>query len=148
MMDQPSRESRRAWIYVRSPCCPKIKPGDVTEYISHRKTYPRYIYNDRLIEPETKIDKKMRELDERAVLKGEPVGKWLIFVERPKVDKAWEKVSKAVTGGKLGISAKVSTLAQGQHRHVICVYTYNYLDSEDVRRVRDRLKELGFVERL
>jgi len=147
-MEQPSKERRRPWIYARSPCCPKIRPGDVARYISHRKTYPRHVYDDVFIEPKTEIDKKIRELDEQAALKGDLVGKWLIFVERPKVDEAWEKISQAVIGGTLGIAAKVSTLAQGRHTHVICVYTYNYLDRSDVRRVRDRLKELGFVDRL
>ena len=122
-MEQPSKERPRPWIYVRSPCCPKIKPTDVREYLSHRKTYPRHVYDDGFIEPKTEIDKKMRELDEQTALEGDLVGKWLIFVERPKVDEAWEKISKAVIGGTLGISGKVSTLAQGRYRHMICVCT-------------------------
>jgi len=74
-MEQPSKERRRPWIYVRSPCCPKIKPDNVAEYLGHRKTYPRHACDDGLIQHETEIDKKMRKLDEQATLERDLVGK-------------------------------------------------------------------------
>jgi hypothetical protein len=50
----------------------------------------------------------------------------------------------------LGSSAKVSTAAKDppEKPHVICVYTRNYLDLDDVKRVRGTMRNLGFTEPL
>jgi len=50
--------------------------------------------------------------------------------------------------GRLGVAAKVATamkspLATNTDIRLICIYTYDYTDLEDVRRVRQRLRELG-----
>ncbi len=77
-------------------------------------------------------------------------GKWLIFVKKENVDEIWEKIKKAVEEGKLGDSAKVSTarrspLSLNSNNHVICVYTYDYKDEEDVKRIREELRKLGIT---
>lgn len=78
-------------------------------------------------------------------------GKWLIFVPRDRVDAVWTTIKKAVKAGELGTSAKVST-ARGTpdptKERVICVYTVDYKDLDDVGRVRDRLFELGWQRTL
>jgi hypothetical protein len=56
----------------------------------------------------------------------------------------------ALTAGRLGNCAKVSTARPNPHstdarKHVICVYTYDSEDSEDVMRIRASLRELAFV---
>jgi hypothetical protein len=61
------------------------------------------------------------------------------------VDDVWFKIKKAVEEGRLGGSAKVSTakpnpLSKDPRKHVICVYTYDWTDEEDVRRIREELK--------
>ncbi len=75
-------------------------------------------------------------------------GKWLIFASRGAVDALWRKIRHAVEAGQLGSSAKVSTArrnlnATDPSKHVICVYTYDSDDLEDVRRVRQALRQLG-----
>jgi len=75
-------------------------------------------------------------------------GKWLIFVNRENVDKVWEKIRTATEAGKLGTSAKVSTPLQGGKSHVICVYTEDWTDEADVRRVREELKRLGITNKI
>ncbi len=77
-------------------------------------------------------------------------GKWLLFVKRDDVDEVWAKIAAATRGGRLGHAAKVSTawenpLSTNRGKHVICVYTRDHEDVEDVRRVRAALRELGFV---
>lgn len=79
---------------------------------------------------------------------GERAGKWLIFVERAKVDVWWIDISNAVELGKLGHVAQVSTarpnrLSRDPSMHVICVFTYDHSDAADVRRVRNVLREMG-----
>lgn len=84
-------------------------------------------------------------------------GKWLIFLSEASIDRYWQKIKTAVEQGLLGSQAKVSTRSsasmppdvrrkkeeRGDTRFVICVYTYDYEDREDVMRVRQVLRELG-----
>lgn len=47
-------------------------------------------------------------------------------------------------GGKGSTARQVGTSKE----YVVCVYTRNYLDTVDVKRVRHRLRELGYTQRL
>ena len=74
------------------------------------------------------------------------VGKWMLFIPKETVDIIWNKITDAVLNNNLGscISAKVATTLQGKDIHVICVYTEDYLNINDVLNVREKLRELGF----
>ena len=89
---------------------------------------------------------------EQSDMDNEFAGKWLIFVDSQSVDEAWRKICNATRIGYLGISAKVSTAKPNpesrDNRKVIFVYTRDWRDEADVMRVRERLREMGFVERL
>jgi hypothetical protein len=80
-------------------------------------------------------------------------GKWIIFVNPQNVDEVWTKIKKAVEEGKLGDSAKVATakpnpLAGHSKAHVICVYTYDWTDQRDVKRIRDELRRIGITNKI
>jgi hypothetical protein len=79
-------------------------------------------------------------------------GKWCIFRSLKKIDDAWIRVREAVRDGNLGNYAKVSTMLHDPDFNpevkVICVYTYDLRDEEDVFRVRKALRGLGFAELL
>lgn len=80
----------------------------------------------------------------------EKVGKWLVFVPVETVDAAWAKIKEAVEQGRLGSTAKVATakkspLATNAAERVICVYTDDWTDEYDVRRVHAELYTLGFT---
>jgi hypothetical protein len=85
-------------------------------------------------------------------IEDENAGKWLIFQEPDLVDAAWKKVRDATVALELGISAKVSTAKPNpdsrDNRKVIYVYTKDWADEADVMRVREKLRELGFVDRI
>ncbi len=74
-------------------------------------------------------------------------GKWLIWLRAGTIDRYWQKIKEAVEQGRLGGKAKVSTVVSRRGRqgkpYVICVYTYDHADREDVMRVRQVLRELG-----
>jgi len=77
-------------------------------------------------------------------------GKWLIFVSIQEVDKVWEKIKRATEEGLLGSSSKVSTAkpnpnAISPNTKVICVYTYDWTDENDVMRIREELRKLGIT---
>lgn len=83
----------------------------------------------------------------------EQSGKWLIFTPVEQVDQTWATIKESTEAGKLGDSAKVATmypspLNKDPSRRVICVYTYDWTDEADVRRVRQALNELGFTWKL
>jgi hypothetical protein len=77
-------------------------------------------------------------------------GKWLVFVPLEKIAVVWERIKKATEEGKLGDSAKVATArpnlnAADPTKKVICVYSYDWKDREDVMRIRAELRVLGIV---
>ncbi|XP_031568578.1 nucleolin-like isoform X2 [Actinia tenebrosa] len=69
-------------------------------------------------------------------------GKWMIFTSRYEVDDLWFSVAKAVIAGSLGNEAKVSTKKPNEE-HVIFVYTKDFTDEPDVRRVERSLRNAG-----
>lgn len=77
-------------------------------------------------------------------------GKWLIFIKRSEIDAWWTKIKAATEQGSFGNCVKVSTAKPkpnviNSNQHVICVYTYDWKDEEDVCRIRRALGDLGVV---
>ena len=80
-------------------------------------------------------------------------GKWLIFVDRNDNDAVWATIKEATEAGRLGGSAKVATAkpnpyAMDPKTKVICVYTYDWTDEADVRRIRGELRALGITQKI
>lgn len=80
-------------------------------------------------------------------------GKWLIFCPTTEVDPTWDLIRQATEGGLLGFASKVSTAHPGTIGHtsetrIICVYTYDYEDTTDVRRIRSALRDLGITQKI
>ena len=80
-------------------------------------------------------------------------GKWLIFVTLNEIDRVWARVKKATEEGKLGSCAKVATgksnrNATSSNTKVICVYTYDWTDERDVKRIREELRKIGITNRI
>lgn len=80
-------------------------------------------------------------------------GKWLIFVPFNRLDEKWAIIVKETESGRLGIAAKAATakpneLSKNKWVKVLCIYTYDSTDQQDVMRVRDHLRTLGFVKKL
>jgi len=80
-------------------------------------------------------------------------GKWLIFVPFKKIDEVWRLIATETATGRLGLQSKAATakpngLAKNPWVKVICVYTYDSSDLADVKRVRDRLSEIGCTKKL
>ena len=76
-----------------------------------------------------------------------------MFVRNENVDEVWEKIKKATEEGKLGDSAKVATAkpnpnATNSDTKVICVYTYDWADERDVKRIREEIRNLGITNKI
>lgn len=86
-------------------------------------------------------------------LHSENGGKWLIFVPIGRVDNVWSKIKLATEAGRLGEMSKVATTkdnsnAANANIKVICVYTYDWMDEEDVMRIRQELRQLGITRKI
>ena len=88
------------------------------------------------------------KLDELAQKSGILVGKWLIYGNDSEINDVWKAIARATFNGELGKSAKVSTAMQNKKRYTICAYTENYLNLDDVTKVRENLRLLGFTDEL
>jgi Domain of unknown function (DUF1917) len=79
-------------------------------------------------------------------------GKWLVFVLPGQIDTRWAQIKEATDQGRLGITAKAATARQNplatSPAKLICAYTRDWQDSDDVRRVLRGLRELGVSGRL
>ena len=80
-------------------------------------------------------------------------GKWLIFTYTKDLDEFWQKIAKATEKGELGIGAKAATAkenpnATNKNVKVICVYTYDSEDKDDVARIAWKLFKLGVASRV
>lgn len=83
---------------------------------------------------------------------GVTCGKWMLFPEPDEVDEVWAVVARATARGELGVAAKVAPRPEDgvmgdadKRARLICVYTADFGDKQDVGRVLLSLKKLGLV---
>ena len=74
-------------------------------------------------------------------------GKWMLFPTIEYVDSVWSKVVPATVDGRLGSAAKVATGDESDDKpeRLICVYTEDFSNIQDVKRVLKELKRLKLV---
>lgn len=80
---------------------------------------------------------------------GVTCGKWMLFPNPQDVDRLWAIVARGTWEGKLGVGAKVAVNEDDggkQHGRLICVYTYDFADKVDVKRVLLGMKGLGLLD--
>lgn len=80
-------------------------------------------------------------------------GKWLIFGSIEEIDELWLKIKTATLSGQLGPSTKVSTAkpnknAADNNTRVICVFTEDFHNTEDVSRIETALRALGIKQKM
>jgi uncharacterized protein YprB with RNaseH-like and TPR domain len=80
-------------------------------------------------------------------------GKWLVFVDIQEIDATWQIVKKATENGLLGVGAKAATSKlnpnqTSENEKVICIYTYNWQDVDDVYRIEKALRSIGIESTL
>ncbi|KAJ0115880.1 hypothetical protein J7T55_004049 [Diaporthe amygdali] len=74
-------------------------------------------------------------------------GKWMLFVEPAFVNDVWERVAQATVKNELGIAAKVAPREErgSVKERLVCIYTYDFRDKDDIARVLHRLRQLELV---
>ncbi|KAM0704216.1 hypothetical protein Q7P35_008449 [Cladosporium inversicolor] len=76
-------------------------------------------------------------------------GKWMLFPMADDLPLVWRLVAEATAAGKLGPCSKVGTWEPDHVTKptVICVYTKDFSDLADVKRVLSNLNELNIVNK-
>ena len=89
-------------------------------------------------------------LDALARKTGITGGKWLIREMEEGINRSWYVIANSTWKDELGNEAKASTARRAgtSNEYVICVYTENYLEALELKRVRERLRTLGYAQRL
>lgn len=78
--------------------------------------------------------------------KGCTSGKWMLFPMADDVNRFWSLVATATAAGELGHAAKVATAdTSNVASRLICIYTEDFSDKADVKRVLQRLVDMGLV---
>jgi hypothetical protein len=72
-------------------------------------------------------------------------GKWMLFPEPAFVNEVWAKVAKATANDELGVTAKVEPRVQNKKERLVCIYTRDFRNKDDVARVLNRMRELELV---
>ncbi|KAK2613118.1 hypothetical protein N8I77_000047 [Diaporthe amygdali] len=156
------------WIYIWNPFVPSdcIYPvqgdGDTVGRDEATNVFTAHaqkrldVYRDFVEKNRTKtgrISAKIRQESKRfsgqvlelASQLGVTEGKWIIFPSPEHCNDVWAKVAHATASGELGIAAKISPREEPDRHRLVCVYTRDFNDTDDVARVLKRLKELDLV---
>ena len=72
----------------------------------------------------------------------------ILFFSRSKIDATWTAIAKAVVSGASGTAAKVFESDSGEQKsyYVICVYTEDFTNKEEVWAAEQSLRKLGITE--
>jgi hypothetical protein len=82
------------------------------------------------------------DLDKLARRFGLLTGKWLVFAPHATVDALWRCIASATHAGTLGHFSKISPRSDDDS-HVICVFTRDYTNMSEVKKIRNGLRRLG-----
>ncbi|KAF2436233.1 DUF1917-domain-containing protein [Tothia fuscella] len=89
-------------------------------------------------------EKLKEEILESAKSNGLTSGKWMLFPSEANAPAIWRQVVTAITNNKLGTAAKIAT--EGETR-LICCYTKDFSDVDDIRRVVQAMADIGLISR-
>lgn len=143
------------WIWVANPHVPHhpvredfaelTKRGSrlLDEFAAFRTAAGK---GSRAVKPaRERLEKALREVAGKT---GVVTGKWMLFPSVEQLDQTWRAVVEGVVDNKLGTAAKVATGESDRDpsARLICVYTKDFSDVKDVRRVLDKLVEMGLVQ--
>lgn len=153
------------WIWMYNPRGSSRKSGDIPALLRKGRELLLKCENESAVlreahdrsgakttAPLTRKLNSMRKELEKGILDlaretGVTDGKWMLFPAVGRVDEDWSVVVKAMEKGELGEAAKVAAAdgsGDGKAR-LICVYTSDFGDAGDVKRVLCKLVDLGLV---
>lgn len=140
---RPSSEHRREFITKGTELLEEFRSSKESIEASMAGK-PKAIITRKL----TPLRKKL-ETDLLAAAKGKGCtsGKWMLFPSPDRVNAAWSLVATATANDELGFAAKVATDGgEPERARLICIYTDDFENKADVKRVLERLCDMGLVD--
>ncbi|KAF1838398.1 DUF1917-domain-containing protein [Decorospora gaudefroyi] len=148
------------WIWANNPHRDKNSPsprvGDFTErgmellkqslqtrrdILEEGSKGPKATVTERLNQESKLLKQRIAALAEETYVL---TGKWMLFPNLMDVTRIWKQVVAGVIDNRLGCGSKVAT-DNGEDARLICVYTQNFQDANDVARVLYELETMGLV---
>ncbi|KAF2134827.1 DUF1917-domain-containing protein [Dothidotthia symphoricarpi CBS 119687] len=83
-----------------------------------------------------------QNLTELAVETGVLSGKWMLFLKLEDITRVWKKIVDAVINNRLGPIVKIAPEDGNPDERLVCIYTRDFRQEEDVLRVLRVLQEL------
>ena len=71
------------------------------------------------------------------------LSQWMLFLSIKDLDRIWRSVVDGVINNRLGPTAKVTPDEGRSGERLICVYTKDFRDEDDIRRVLRELVSMG-----
>ncbi|KAF2850243.1 DUF1917-domain-containing protein [Plenodomus tracheiphilus IPT5] len=102
---------------------------------------PQGMLTKQLIQESKDLQQRIADL---AVAHGVLSGKWMLFPKANQVNRVWAQVAQGVIDNRLGCSAKVAT-NDGNEERLLCIYTKDFRDVDEVSRVLAELETLGLL---
>jgi hypothetical protein len=155
----------RPWIWMHNPKVPSTEDGDIPTLLRKGRELLQEYENESTVLREAhdksgakttaaltrKLNPLRRELEKNILAlareTGVTHGKWMLFPTPDQVDAYWDAVVKAMERGELGDVAKVALNDGSGKARLICVYTADFEDTEDIKRVVKKLVDIGLVEK-
>ena len=153
------------WIFIANPYGSERPAGEewarnnsactviLSDFMTQRAAIEASMEN----KPRGSVTRKVNPLREKAKTaildtarkNGCTDGKWMLFPMPGDVNRVWKIVATATAKSELGTAAKVATEdGQGDRTpRLICVYTEDFGNRQDVKRVLLKLGELGLMKR-
>jgi hypothetical protein len=153
-VDARAAAGRKDWAGVRLPAILNGSPPQQARRTAYRLRIEEVLVtNVSGLLPSQVTDAYWIYADSPAIREADArrTGKWFVFVPARQVDRWWELIRLATEQGRLGISAKAATARHNElatSQRLICVYTSDWEDQGDVRRVLRQLRDLGMTSRL
>lgn len=163
--DPNTRAAIDGWLWVGSPRIPRAhakrtKTADIekfraqcSELFEAFDVQAARVESDNPGKAQGVITRKLSPYRERlesdllstAVKHGVTSGKWMLFPKSIDLSRFWCLVATATSKGKLGPVSKAATREPDKDETLICIYTYDFTDDEETRRVLNELVKLGLA---
>ncbi|WP_290815612.1 putative phosphothreonine lyase domain-containg protein [Halovivax sp.] len=144
----PSEITEAGTYWLRSRDVSDSQPiGDDDYFDRHDVVRPADVTTDDLPPADSEA---VRELDRAAIERKKFIGKWQVTGTAAEIDALWPDVVDDAAEGILWAAKAMTAFGREElpyDEYQIAVYTPNYLDGDDVDRVRERLREAHDVTR-
>ncbi|KAM3413718.1 hypothetical protein BST61_g10408 [Cercospora zeina] len=141
--DDPLTTTDDGWLWVGSPTCTQLpaqpRANSGLDLITFTQRGSALLKAFKEV-PNPQLAEDLLAL---AISTSVTYGKWMLFPSAADLAQFWRLVATATAQGRLGPTSKTAVLNPNETETVICVYTCDFSDRNDVYRVLKALVDIG-----